>query len=144
MDSLNVACRCGFSPNARQIRCTVGADTPVRLEPLNRTQWARRFLDDERPLLERLSGSLGRALQAQLGELEKARELLVDAQAALEAMPAGMDLFIYERATHHRNALALGEGPKGSTKSRNLRAQAQRWFRDHAARGYACFSGFGL
>src|SRR5690606_34894039 len=49
----------------------VGADTPVRLEPLNRTQWARRFLDDERPLLERLSGSLGRALQAQLGELEK-------------------------------------------------------------------------
>lgn len=78
------------------------------------------------------------------GELEKARELLVDAQAALEAMPAGMDLFIYERATHHRNALALGEGPKGSTKSRNLRAQAQRWFRDHAARGYACFSGFGL
>src|SRR5690606_28980408 len=50
---------------------TVGADTPVRLEPPNRTQWARRFLDDERPLLERLSGSLGRALQAQLGELEK-------------------------------------------------------------------------
>ncbi|HMR94500.1 MAG TPA: zinc-dependent metalloprotease [Microthrixaceae bacterium] len=50
---------------------TVGSDTPVRLEPLNRTQWARRFLDDERPLLERLSGSLGRALQAQLGELEK-------------------------------------------------------------------------
>src|SRR5699024_10436000 len=32
-------------------------EDPVRLEPLNRTQWARRFLDDERPLLERLSGS---------------------------------------------------------------------------------------
>ena len=47
------------------------ADEPVRLEPLNRTQWAKRFLDDERHLLERLSGSLGNALQAQLGELEK-------------------------------------------------------------------------
>jgi putative hydrolase len=48
-----------------------GSDEPVRLEPLNRTQWARRFLDDERHLLERLSGSLGNALQAQLGELEQ-------------------------------------------------------------------------
>ncbi len=48
-----------------------GSDEPVRLEPLNRTQWARRFLDDERHLLERLSGSLGNALQAQLGELER-------------------------------------------------------------------------
>ena len=48
-----------------------GADGSVRLEPLNRTQWARRFLDDERHLLERLSGSLGNALQAQLGELER-------------------------------------------------------------------------
>jgi putative hydrolase len=48
-----------------------GVDEPVRLEPLNRTQWARRFLDDERHLLERLSGSLGNALQAQLGELER-------------------------------------------------------------------------
>jgi hypothetical protein len=26
-------------------------DDPVRLEPLNRAPWARRFLDDERPLL---------------------------------------------------------------------------------------------
>lgn len=42
----------------------------VRLEPLNRTQWARRFLDDERPLLERLSGSIGAALRAQLGEID--------------------------------------------------------------------------
>lgn len=46
-------------------------DEPLRLEALNRTQWARRFLDDHRTLLERLSGSLGRALQAQLGELER-------------------------------------------------------------------------
>ncbi len=52
----------------------VGTDEPVRLEPLNRTQWAKRFLDDERPLLERLSGSLGKALQAQLGELEREAE----------------------------------------------------------------------
>lgn len=42
---------------------------PVRLEPLNRTQWARRFLDDERALLERLSGSIGAALRSQMGEL---------------------------------------------------------------------------
>ncbi|MGB6057873.1 MAG: zinc-dependent metalloprotease [Microthrixaceae bacterium] len=44
-------------------------ESPIRLEALNRTQWARRFLDDERPLLEGLSGSIGTALQAQLGEL---------------------------------------------------------------------------
>jgi putative hydrolase len=44
---------------------------PIRVEPLNRTQWARRFLDDERPLLERLSGSIGAALRAQLGEIEQ-------------------------------------------------------------------------
>lgn len=50
---------------------SIGTDEPVRLEPLNRTQWSKRFLDDERPLLERLSGSLGKALQAQLGELER-------------------------------------------------------------------------
>jgi putative hydrolase len=48
-----------------------GGDEPVRLEPLNRTQWAKRFLEDERHLLERLSGSLGTALQAQLGEIER-------------------------------------------------------------------------
>lgn len=47
----------------------VGA--PVSLEPLNRTQWARRFLDDERPLLERLTGSIGAALRAQLGEIQR-------------------------------------------------------------------------
>jgi transcriptional regulator with XRE-family HTH domain len=78
------------------------------------------------------------------GEADKARELLLDAQAALAAMPAGMDLFIQERATHHRNALVLGDGPKGSTKARNMRAQAQRWFREHTAKGYACFAGFGV
>jgi len=48
-----------------------GSEDPVRIEPLNRSQWAKRFLDDERHLLERLSGSLGTALQAQLGELER-------------------------------------------------------------------------
>lgn len=47
-------------------------DEPVRFEPLNRTQWARRFLDDERPLLERLTGSIGAALQAQLSEFDDA------------------------------------------------------------------------
>jgi len=53
-------------------------DVPVRLEPLNRTQWARRFLDDERPLLERLSGSIGAALRAQLGELDGDDDALSD------------------------------------------------------------------
>lgn len=51
---------------------------PVRLEPLNRTQWAARFLDAERPLLERLSGSVGAALQAQLGELDADGDGLAD------------------------------------------------------------------
>jgi putative hydrolase len=39
---------------------------PLRVEPLNRTQWSRRFLDDERPLLEGIAGSLGQGLAAQL------------------------------------------------------------------------------
>ncbi|MTA64161.1 MAG: hypothetical protein F2518_07430 [Actinobacteria bacterium] len=42
----------------------------VRIEALNRTQWAKRFLDEERPLLEELSGSIGAALQSQLGDLD--------------------------------------------------------------------------
>ncbi len=45
-------------------------DEPVRLEPLNRTQWSRRFLDDEKELLESIAGSIGQALQAQLGDLD--------------------------------------------------------------------------
>ena len=53
-------------------------EEPVRLEPLNRAQWSRRFLDDERPLLEQLSGSIGAALQAQLGELDADGEGLAD------------------------------------------------------------------
>lgn len=53
-----------------QVQGFTGRDfpTPVRVEPLNRTQWARRFLDDERPLLEGLAGSLGNGLAAQLRE----------------------------------------------------------------------------
>ncbi len=53
-------------------------DEPIRVEPLNRTQWSRRFLDDERPLLEQLSGSIGAALQAQLGELDADGDGLAD------------------------------------------------------------------
>ena len=53
-------------------------DDAVRLEPLNRTQWAKRFLDDERPLLEQLSGSISAALQAQLGELDTDGEGMPD------------------------------------------------------------------
>jgi putative hydrolase len=51
---------------------------PIRLEPLNRTQWAKRFLDDERALLERLSGSIGAALRAQLGEIDPGVDALSD------------------------------------------------------------------
>lgn len=78
------------------------------------------------------------------GEGAKARELLPRAEDALHSMPAGMDVFILERATHHRNALALSDTPAAARKLKQLRAQAQAWFRDHAARGYACFSGYGL
>lgn len=53
-------------------------DVAVRLEPLNRAQWAKRFLDDERPLLEQLSGSIGAALRAQLGELDADGEGMAD------------------------------------------------------------------
>ena len=39
---------------------------PMRVEPLNRGQWARRFLEDHRGMLEGLAGSLGNGLTAQL------------------------------------------------------------------------------
>jgi len=47
----------------------LGGDGTVRVEALNRTQWARRFLADHRPLLERISASVEAALRAQLGQL---------------------------------------------------------------------------
>ncbi|MCB1270007.1 MAG: zinc-dependent metalloprotease [Microthrixaceae bacterium] len=47
-----------------------GLREPVRIDAMNRTQWARRFRDDQRPLLEGLAGSLGQGLAAQLGELD--------------------------------------------------------------------------
>lgn len=49
----------------------MGMAAPVRIEPLNRSQWARRFLEDQRPLLGGLADSLGRGLSAQLGRLEE-------------------------------------------------------------------------
>jgi uncharacterized protein (DUF2342 family) len=45
-------------------------EVPVRLVPLNRSQWARTFLNDEQDLLERIAGSIGQALQSQLGSLD--------------------------------------------------------------------------
>lgn len=47
----------------------MAADAPIVIEALNRTQWARRFLDDERELLEGLSDSIGAAVRAQLQQL---------------------------------------------------------------------------
>ena len=47
----------------------LGEDGTVRVEALNRSQWARRFLTDHRPLLERISTSVEAALRAQLGQL---------------------------------------------------------------------------
>lgn len=41
-------------------------ETPLVIEAMNRTQWARRFLDDQRSLLEGLSDSIGAAVRAQL------------------------------------------------------------------------------
>ncbi len=46
------------------------SDTPVRLAPLNRSQWAKAFLQDEQDLLERIAGSIGQALQSQLGSID--------------------------------------------------------------------------
>lgn len=54
-----------------QIAAVTGREhDAVIVEPLNRGQWAKRFLDDEHPLLEGLSGSIGAALRAQLGQLQ--------------------------------------------------------------------------
>ncbi len=61
-------------------------DAPVRLVPLNRSQWARTFLRDEQDLLERIAGSIGQALQSQLGGLD-ADEL---AGASEQATPFGI------------------------------------------------------
>jgi putative hydrolase len=63
-------------------------EEPVRIEALNRTQWAKRFLDEERPLLEELSGSIGAALQSQLGELGSDDFTEIDLQQSpLPGMP---------------------------------------------------------
>jgi putative hydrolase len=43
----------------------------LRIEPMNRSQWARRLLEDERELLGGLADSLRRGLTAQMGELEQ-------------------------------------------------------------------------
>jgi putative hydrolase len=63
-------------------------EEPVRIEALNRTQWAKRFLDEERPLLEELSGSIGAALQSQLGDLGSEDFTEIDLQQpTLPGMP---------------------------------------------------------
>ena len=63
-------------------------EEPVRIEALNRTQWAKRFLDEERPLLEELSGSIGAALQSQLGDLGSEDFSEIDLQQpSLPGMP---------------------------------------------------------
>jgi len=46
-----------------------GGDEAITFEALNRTQWARRFLTDHRPLIQRISASVEAALRAQLGQL---------------------------------------------------------------------------
>ena len=42
---------------------------PIRVEAMNRTQWSKRFLNDQRPLIEGIAGSLGEGLAAQLNQL---------------------------------------------------------------------------
>lgn len=39
MDSLNTSTRCGFSPRASQIRCTVAGLTPTRRAIVRQLQW---------------------------------------------------------------------------------------------------------
>jgi putative hydrolase len=60
----------------------MGFTSPIRAEPMNRSQWAKRFLDDQRPLLGGLADSLGRGLSAQLGQLDEMDDL-----DAVEGMP---------------------------------------------------------
>lgn len=60
----------------------MAVDTPVVIEAMNRTQWARRFLDDERDLLEGLSDSIGAAVRAQLQQLGDE-----DTEASMFGMP---------------------------------------------------------
>lgn len=43
---------------------------PLKIEPMNRSQWAKRLLDDERDLFGGLADSLRKGLTAQMGELE--------------------------------------------------------------------------
>jgi putative hydrolase len=43
---------------------------PLQVQPLNRSQWAKRFLEDERGLIEGLAGSLSNGLAAQLRGIE--------------------------------------------------------------------------
>lgn len=70
-----------------QVQDATGRDLDaVRLVPLNRSQWARTFLRDEQDLLERIAGSIGQALQSQLGGLD-ADEL---AGASEQATPFGI------------------------------------------------------
>ncbi|MGI9577330.1 MAG: zinc-dependent metalloprotease, partial [Microthrixaceae bacterium] len=43
---------------------------PLKIEPMNRSQWAKRLLDDERELFGGLADSLRKGLTAQMGELD--------------------------------------------------------------------------
>ncbi|MFM7069251.1 MAG: zinc-dependent metalloprotease [Actinomycetes bacterium] len=46
-------------------------DGPVRVDAMNRTQWARQFLHDYRPLIGQITGSVEAALRAQMGPLSE-------------------------------------------------------------------------
>ncbi|MFV0316710.1 MAG: zinc-dependent metalloprotease [Microthrixaceae bacterium] len=63
---------------------------PVRVEAMNRTQWAKRFLVDQRPLIEGLAGSLGEGLAAQMHQLDDLDDRDLPGIPGLGAMPPEM------------------------------------------------------
>lgn len=63
---------------------------PIRIEAMNRSQWSKRFLVDQRPLLEGLAGSLGQGLAAQLGQLDDLSPEELGDMPGLGSVPPGM------------------------------------------------------
>ncbi len=63
---------------------------PLRVEAMNRTQWSKRFLNDQRPLIEGIAGSLGEGLAAQLNQLDELDDGEIPGIPGLGPMPPEM------------------------------------------------------
>jgi hypothetical protein len=66
-----------------------------------------------------------------LGNRKAARQAFAAAKRQMRQAPAGQHTGLLTLATHHRNALWLGQDD----------AEARKFFADHVARGFACFRG---